>query len=139
MPSRSDWYHESKTRIFGISHKLNNHTIRCINQPNLIYGDYILDIEDQPSISVVKSISEKSNLGFKAEKQSSLAFSDIVIPTDEIYKGNSVSSLKVPIGKDEAGDIHFFELATTLNSLTIGCIIGKSGSGKTNLLRVLIT
>lgn len=139
VPSRSDWYRESKTKDFWNFTQINNHTIRWDNQPNLIYGDYILDIEDQPSISVVKSISEKSNLGFKAEKQSSLAFSDIVIPTDEIYKGNSVSSLKVPIGKDEAGDIHFFEIGNDAKFLNHGCIIGKSGSGKTNLLRVLIT
>jgi hypothetical protein len=139
VPSRSDWYHETKTKDFWNFSQINNHTIRWDNQPNLIHGDFILDIDEQPPISVVKLISEKSNLGFKAEKQGILAFSNIVIPTDEMHKGNSISSLKVPIGKDEAGDIHYFEIGNDARFLNHGCIIGKSGSGKTNLLRVLIT
>ncbi len=139
VPSRSDWYRESKTKDFWYFTQVNQHTVKWDNQPNLIYGDYIFDIENQPSISVIKTISDNVNSGFKAEEQGSLAFANLAIVPNEIYNGNSISSLRVPIGKDEAGNIHYFEIGNDAKFFNHGCIIGKSGSGKTNLLRVLIT
>jgi chaperonin GroL len=66
--------------------------------------------------------------------RSALGHSAISVPAD--WSGSSIEGLEVPIGLDTEGHIHDFSLGSgTVHHALVG---GMSGSGKTNLLRLLI-
>jgi len=72
-----------------------------------------------------------------ASVESSLAFGDIVIPPAQRWKGDSRQGLQIPLGVDSTGGLQRFNLGQGL--VHHGLIGGTTGSGKSNLLHVLIT
>lgn len=64
-------------------------------------------------------------------------FARLSIPLRERWMGNSTRGVSVPIGVNGAGELYPFSLG--VGTAQHALIAGKPGSGKTNLLHVLIT
>lgn len=65
-----------------------------------------------------------------------ITFQELVIREADRWLANATEGLRVPIGINGTGEIHFFEIGK--GTLNFGLIGGMAQSGKTNLLHVII-
>jgi S-DNA-T family DNA segregation ATPase FtsK/SpoIIIE len=79
-------------------------------------------------------------VGAATQRQSTaLPFRRIAIPPAERWQASSLDGLRVPIGTAATGEVHEFAIGQEGNIVHHGLIGGATGSGKSNLLHVLIT
>ena len=79
-------------------------------------------------------------VGVAAQRQrTALPFGRVAIPPAERWQGNSLDGLCVPIGTSATGEMHEFVIGQEGSVVHHGLIGGTTGSGKSNLLHVLIT
>lgn len=91
-----------------------------------------------PAPGVVNRLLE--TVGVAAQQQSTaLPFRRIAIPPVERWQGSSLDGLQVPIGTASTGEVHEFVIGRAGSIVHHALIGGTIGSGKSNLLHVLIT
>jgi len=79
-------------------------------------------------------------VGAALQRQSTaLPFRRVAIPLAERWQAASLDGLRVPIGTAATGEVHEFAIGQEGNIVHHGLIGGATGSGKSNLLHVLIT
>lgn len=72
-------------------------------------------------------------------QQRALSFGRVAIPPAERWQGSSLDGLRVPVGTASTGEVHEFVIGQEGSVVHHGLIGGAIGSGKSNLLHVLIT
>jgi S-DNA-T family DNA segregation ATPase FtsK/SpoIIIE len=91
-----------------------------------------------PDPGVINRLLE--TVGAALQRQSSaLPFRRVAIPPAERWQASSLDGLHVPIGSAATGEVHAFAIGQEGNIVHHGLIGGAIGSGKSNLLHVLIT
>jgi len=79
-------------------------------------------------------------VGAALQRQSTaLPFRRVAIPPAERWQASSLDGLRVPIGTAATGEVHAFAIGQEGSVVHHGLIGGATGSGKSNLLHVLIT
>jgi hypothetical protein len=79
-------------------------------------------------------------VGVAAQRRSTaLSFGRVSIPAAERWQGSGLDGLRVPIGTTSTGEAHEFVIGQDGSVVHHGLIGGAIGSGKSNLLHVLIT
>lgn len=79
-------------------------------------------------------------VGTAAQRQhSALSFGRVAIPPAERWQGSSLDGLRIPLGTSSTGEMHEFVIGQEGSIVHHGLIGGAIGSGKSNLLHVLIT
>lgn len=86
---------------------------------------------------VIQAIGERAHDAMRVE----VSFADLLeaaeLPEDVWWSSDSRKSISVPLGPRGASDIQALEIGTGLAHH--GLIVGRPGSGKTNLMHVIIT
>ena len=91
-----------------------------------------------PDPGVINRLLE--TVGAALQRQSTaLPFRRVAIPPAERWQAASLDGLRVPIGTAATGEVHEFAIGQEGNIVHHGLIGGATGSGKSNLLHVLIT
>ena len=79
-------------------------------------------------------------VGAAAQRQNTaLPFRRVAIPPAERWQASSLEGMRVPIGTSATGEVHEFILGQEGSIVHHGLIGGAPGSGKSNLIHVLIT
>jgi len=79
-------------------------------------------------------------VGAAMQRQSTtLPFRRVAIPPAERWQASSLEGLRVPIGTAATGEVHEFAIGQEGSVVHHALIGGATGSGKSNLLHVLIT
>jgi len=91
-----------------------------------------------PAPGVINRLLE--TVGAALQRQSTaLPFRRVAIPPAERWQASSLDGLRVPIGTAATGEVHAFAIGQEGSVVHHGLIGGATGSGKSNLLHVLIT
>ena len=91
-----------------------------------------------PDPGVINRLLE--TVGAALQRQSTaLPFRRVAIPPAERWQASSLDGLRVPIGTAATGEVHAFAIGQEGSVVHHGLIGGATGSGKSNLLHVLIT
>ena len=91
-----------------------------------------------PDPGVINRLLE--TVGAALQRQSTaLPFRRVTIPPAERWQASSLDGLRVPIGTAATGEVHAFAIGQEGSVVHHGLIGGATGSGKSNLLHVLIT
>ena len=101
------------------------------------FGKYEVILDQLPSPLRSNPWLEKVGEALKAAEVD-LSFKHIAIPIQERWRGDSSDGLRVPLGLNSAGEVHYFELGRK-QPVQHALLGGITGSGKSNLLHVLIT
>jgi len=103
-----------------------------------LFGRYPVVPDHLPSSAQVESLLVSVGSA-SARATSDLDYSRIAIASQEQWRGSSLAGLKVPIGITGSGAVHYLQIGQDPGVVHHGLIGGTTGSGKGNLLHVLIT
>ncbi len=104
------------------------------NEPDL--GRYRVRLDESPSDAVLDRLLDVAGHGADAQADETVPFARVAIPPDQLWKSDSSDGLRAVIGTDARGQPHEFVIGSGL--VHHGLIGGLPGSGKTNLLHVLL-
>jgi hypothetical protein len=103
-----------------------------------LFGAYALMPDTPPPVQLFDRLLDV--VGAAAERsQPDFSFGRIAIPADDRWRGTTLDGIEVPIGISGLGEAHLLRLGQDPGVVHHGLIGGASGSGKGNLLHVLIT
>lgn len=99
------------------------------------FGQYPVVPDTMPEAARVNGWLEAVRRAFE-QTSTVVPFNRIAIPASNYWTGKTFNGLVVSIGISGTGETHFFEIGT--GTVHHGLIGGQIGSGKSNLLHVLI-
>ncbi len=105
------------------------------NDPD--FGAYPVILDAPPATPKTNLIVDKVAALTSLSQPAGLPYSRIRPTPEELWQGQAIDGLSVEIGVNDTGAKHRFEIGT--GTVHHGLLGGISGSGKTNLLHVLIT
>lgn len=132
---------ESYPRGFNVNQLLETGTVlrpvqqKLIAKQDSIQQGYPIIPDVLPPVETINQWVTKVGDALQ-KKSTALQFEEIMIPEEQHWQGNTCDEIRVPIGLNSKGDIFEFQLGSGV--LHHGLIGGMTGSGKTNLLHVLI-
>lgn len=91
-----------------------------------------------PDPATVNRLLESVGLAVQ-RRRTILPFRRIAVPPAERWQGRTLDGMALPIGTASTGEVHTFALGQEGSVVHHGLIGGATGSGKSNLLHVLIT
>lgn len=104
--------------------------VRALKENSLI----LLEKHDTSSI---KKIIQEINEGYENKESIKVPFEENILDHEYWWKSECNNQFIVPIGKQGANEIQAFKFDN--ETIPYGLIVGMPGSGKSNLLHVLIT
>lgn len=102
------------------------------------FGQYPIVPDALPVAERVNQLLEQVGVAVQ-QVAVSLAFRRIAIPERERWQGDATDGLRVSIGISSTGEVHDLTIGQEGSIIHHGLIGGTVGSGKSNLLHVLIT
>src|SRR5690606_34106420 len=84
---------------------------------------------------LVNTVGERASHSMKVEVKFEKLLSAAGLTTDTWWSGSSAAHLDVPLGFRSAGKVQFMTLGESAHH---GLMVGRTGSGKTNLMHVMI-
>lgn len=118
---------------FPETYEIKEYYLRNMQYPCI---DFIPDTETQNSENIIDEFSV--NYQRASKKVLDLAS---LIPQENLFRSVSTEWIRIPIGMNENGQIHYLEMGDPVANGTshYGLIIGATGSGKSTLLHTIIT
>lgn len=133
---QQQWPHgHNLTTLAALSTVLND-TGQGFGWNDPVFGGVAIAPDTLPPIHQINAILDAVGTAAINEKNRGLTFDRVRIPEAGYWKSESRNGLSVPVGVNQEGKVHTLELGVGL--VQHGLIAGKTASGKTNLIHLLL-
>ena len=136
IPKQWDWNDSIiRDNCFNLWHRVNNQ----FESNDASLRNIPVYVDSPPQRSIIQNILAAFDKSTKNQEVEHLNFDSLQINMQHQGKGTAIENINVPIGVDTNGNPFSLVLGSQKVNIHHGFIGGATGSGKGNMLRVLIT